>query len=90
MTALAGEVCEYPVLFALLKVLDGEPSYLCPPEAATQENRDHGIDAFRTQIVATESCKQSRPLVSRQPISNTRAMLLDALDPTDSDRKAGA
>src|SRR5450759_4282482 len=90
VTTLAGEVCDYPMLFPLLEVLDGEPSYLCPPEAATQENRDHGIVAFRTQIVTTESCKQSLPLVSRQPIPNTHAMLLDALDPTDSGRKVGA
>jgi hypothetical protein len=48
MTTLTVEVCDYPMLFSLLEVLDGEASYLCPPEAATEENRNHGIVAFRT------------------------------------------
>lgn len=37
MTALANQIGDDPILFSLLKIFDGEPRYLRPPEATTEQ-----------------------------------------------------
>ena len=89
MTTLANEIGDYPMLFPLLEVLDGEARYLRPSEAATEENRDHGVVAFRTHVLTAERCEESLPLVGSQPIPDAHSMLLYSLDSPDSGRKIG-
>lgn len=68
VATLADEVGNYPMLLPLLEVLDGEPGYLRFPEAATEENCDHGVVAFGTQVLTGERRKEPPPLVGSQPI----------------------
>lgn len=90
VTTLANKIGDDPVLFSLLEVFDGELRYLRPPEATTEQTRDHCVVAFGTQVLTAERCEESLPLVRRQPIPDAHAMLLYALDPPDSRRKIGA
>ena len=86
LTTLANEVGDYPVLFSLLEVFDSEPSDIRPSESTTEENRDHCVVAFGTQVLSAERCEKSLPLFSSQPIPDARAVLLYTLDPADSGR----
>ena len=58
-----------------------------PPEAAAEENRNHGVAAFGTQVVTTERGKESLALVNSQPIPDARSVFLSALDAPDSGRQ---
>jgi hypothetical protein len=87
VSTLAHEICNYPMLLALLEVLDGEPGYLCSSEAATEENRDHGIVPFGTQARTAERSKESLPLISSQPIPDAHSVLLHALYAPNSRRE---
>jgi hypothetical protein len=89
VTTLANEIGDYPMLFSLPEVLDGEARYFRPSEAATEENRDHGVVAFGTQVLTAERCEESLPLVGSQPIPDAHSMLLYSLDSPDSGRKIG-
>jgi len=90
VTTLANKIGDDPVLFSLLDFFDGEPRHLRPSEATTEQNRDHCVVAFGTQVFTAERGEESLPLVRRQPIPDAHAMLLYALDPPDSRRKIGA
>jgi hypothetical protein len=90
VTTLANKIGDDPVLFSLLKVFDGESCYLSSSETTTEQNRDHCVVAFGTQVLTAERCEESLPLVRRQPIPDAQTMLLYALDPPDSRRKIGA
>ena len=46
MAAFADEIGDDPMIFSLLDVFDGEPRYLRPPKATTEQNRDHCVIAF--------------------------------------------
>jgi hypothetical protein len=87
--AFADEIRDHPVLFSLLEVFHGKPGHLRPPEAATEQNRDHGVVTSASYILATEHLKEPLTLIGRQPIPDAHAMLLYALDPPDSGRKVG-
>ena len=89
MATLADKVGDYPVLFSLLEIFDGEPRCLGSPEATSEENGDHGIVAFAAQILTLEHREESLALFGSQPIPDPHAMLLHALDPPDSCRKIG-
>jgi hypothetical protein len=78
------------MLFRLLEMLDGEPGYFRPPQAATEENRDHCIVACGTQALTSERCKESFPLIGGKPIPNAHSVLLYALDTPNSRRKVRA
>ena len=90
VTTFADKIGNNPMLFSLLEIFDGEPRYLRPPEATTEQNRDHCIIAFGTQVFSAERSEESLPLVRSQPIPDAHAMLLYALHPPDSRRKVGA
>jgi hypothetical protein len=61
VTTLASKIGDDPVLFSLLEVFDGEPRYLRPPEAATEQNRDRCVVAFGTQVLTAERYEESLP-----------------------------
>ena len=90
VTTLADEVGDYPMLFSLLEVLDGEPGYAHPAKSATEKNRDHSVVAFGTQVLSGERRKEPFALVGGQPIPDAHSMLLYALDATDSGCKVRA
>jgi hypothetical protein len=57
VTAFADEIGDDPMLFSLLEIFDGEPRYLRPPEATTEQNRDHGVVTPATYILTAERRK---------------------------------
>jgi hypothetical protein len=63
VAALADKIGDHPMLFSLLEVFDSEASNFRPSEAATEENRNHGVVTAAAQIHRVEHRKESLPLV---------------------------
>ena len=61
VTTLANKIGDDPVLFSLLEVFDGEPRYLRPTEATTEQNRDHCVVAFGTQVSPPNAVRSRFP-----------------------------
>jgi hypothetical protein len=83
----ANEVCDYPMLLSLLEMFHGERGQFRSPEAASQEDSDHGVVTLATKIPIVEDCKKSLPLFSSQPVANPHAVLLDAFHASDACRE---
>jgi hypothetical protein len=43
VTAFPDEIGDDPMVFSLLEIFDGEPGYLRPPEATTEQHCDHCV-----------------------------------------------
>src|SRR5271165_791565 len=83
VATLPNEVCDYPMLLSLLEMFHGERGQFRSPEAASQEDSDHGVVTLATKIPIVEDGKKSFPLFSGQPVSNPHAVLLDVFNDGD-------
>lgn len=83
----ANEVCDYPVLLSLLEMFRGERGQFRSPEAAAQEDSDHGVVKLPTNIPIVEGYKKSLSLFSSQPVANPHAVLLDAFHLSNARRE---
>ena len=75
------------MLLSLLEMFHGERSQFRSPEAASQEDSNHGVVTLATKIPIVEDCKKSLPLFSSQPVSNPHAVFLDAFHASDACRE---
>jgi hypothetical protein len=89
VAAFADEIRDDPMLFSLLEVFYTESRYLRPPEATTKQNRNYRVITSAAQILIAERRKEPLPLIGGQPIPDAHAMLLYALDSSDSGGKVG-
>jgi len=90
MAALADQVGDYPMLFALLQTFRGEASGLRSPRSTSEEDREHGIVTLSAQAALVDHRQELLALIGGQPIPDSHAMLFDALHPPDACRKIGA
>jgi hypothetical protein len=79
VTAFANEISKDPVLFALLKILNGERCQFCPAQPATQENGNHGVIPDAAQRLTIKHLKQAPGLFGSEPIPDPNPKSLDAL-----------
>jgi hypothetical protein len=85
VSALANEVCDYPVLFSLLQMFHRERGLFRSPEPASKkDDSNHSLVTLATKIPVVEDCKESLPLFSSQTIAHPPAMFLHAFHPSDS------
>ena len=90
MTTLPDQIGENPVFFALLQVCDLGCSQLGAPQAASEEDGNHGVVTLAAECRTVEHGKECPALFRGEPIANPGSMLLRTFDTADSGREVRA
>ena len=89
MPALADQVHDRPVALSHLDVIHLQASHLRSAQAATEQDRQHGVIALGTEAVANSVLENLGALLDGQPVPGAEPELLHAFHPADSGCQSG-
>jgi hypothetical protein len=73
VTALSIQIGNHPVSFAVLDIFQLQSSSLCPSEAATDQDSDHGAVPLLFKSQCAKCADQSFALFGGQPVADADA-----------------
>ena len=84
MTAFSVEISDHPVSFSELDILQLQRSSLCPSEAATDQDSDHGTVSPLFGGERAKCVDQAPALFDREPVADADAEPTSALYSADT------